>query len=194
MAPPSGPTTTSASSPPSSPKPPRARASSTSPATTTAASPPPGASGTPQIPRSRARASSSTSPPTVGAISCSTAIASTGACAAAGSRASATRRGALIDAACHALERALARSPHGRLGTALKQRCKRLIGYTGRFERSAAASAEERLLDGVICGHVHKAESRRIGRVHYLNDGDWVQSCTALVEHHDGRFELVHAS
>jgi UDP-2,3-diacylglucosamine pyrophosphatase LpxH len=54
-----------------------------------------------------------------------------------------------------------------------------------------AAEARRQGLDGVICGHIHKAESRMIDGVHYVNDGDWVESCTALVEHMDGRLEIV---
>jgi UDP-2,3-diacylglucosamine pyrophosphatase LpxH len=43
----------------------------------------------------------------------------------------------------------------------------------------------------VICGHVHRAEIKTINGIEYMNDGDWVESCTALVEHHDGRWEIV---
>ena len=43
----------------------------------------------------------------------------------------------------------------------------------------------------MICGHIHTPDDRMIGSVHYLNDGDWVESCTALVEHFDGRFEII---
>ena len=46
-------------------------------------------------------------------------------------------------------------------------------------------------VDGVICGHIHKAEMREIDGVTYINDGDWVESCTALVEHSDGRLEIL---
>jgi hypothetical protein len=44
----------------------------------------------------------------------------------------------------------------------------------------------------VICGHIHKPELLMIEGIHYCNDGDWVESCSALVEHFDGRFELIH--
>jgi predicted phosphodiesterase len=44
----------------------------------------------------------------------------------------------------------------------------------------------------VICGHIHTPDDRMIDGIHYLNDGDWVESCTALVEHHDGRFEIIN--
>ena len=54
-----------------------------------------------------------------------------------------------------------------------------------------AGTARERGFDGVVCGHIHHAEMRDLGGVLYLNCGDWVESCTALVEHHDGRIELV---
>ena len=47
-------------------------------------------------------------------------------------------------------------------------------------------------LDGVVCGHIHSAEQRRFGGIDYYNDGDWVESCTALVEHRDGRMEILH--
>ena len=52
--------------------------------------------------------------------------------------------------------------------------------------------AAERGVDGVICGHIHAANIRRIDGITYINCGDWVDSCTAVVEHHDGRMELVH--
>ena len=55
-----------------------------------------------------------------------------------------------------------------------------------------AAGPGRRANDGVVCGHIHRAEMRDIGGVLYCNDGDWVESRTALVEHHDGRLELVH--
>ncbi|MBP6440520.1 MAG: hypothetical protein KA259_02845, partial [Caldilineaceae bacterium] len=54
-------------------------------------------------------------------------------------------------------------------------------------------AVRERGLDGVICGHIHSAALRRIDDVTYVNCGDWVDSCTGIVEHHDGRLELVRA-
>ena len=60
-----------------------------------------------------------------------------------------------------------------------------------RFESALAGEAKRRGLDGVICGHIHHAEMRMVNGVMYMNDGDWVESCTALVEHADGRFELL---
>ena len=54
-----------------------------------------------------------------------------------------------------------------------------------------ADEARRRGFDGVVCGHIHHAEMREVNGVLYINDGDWVESCTALVEHHDGRLELI---
>ena len=65
------------------------------------------------------------------------------------------------------------------------------VEYVCRFEEAIAQAAELRGLDGVVCGHIHQAQIRRIGRVLYLNDGDWVESCTALVEDALGHLEIV---
>jgi len=86
---------------------------------------------------------------------------------------------------------ALAGRRDARLGVTLKERCKRWLGYTARFERLALDAARGRRLDGIICGHVHTAASRTIGGLYYGNGGDWVGSGTALVEHDDGRLELL---
>ena len=48
-----------------------------------------------------------------------------------------------------------------------------------------------RKCDGIICGHIHTPEDKQVGAIHYLNSGDWVESLTAIIEHHDGRMELV---
>ncbi len=47
-------------------------------------------------------------------------------------------------------------------------------------------------VDGVVCGHIHRAEITDIDGILYCNDGDWVESCTAMVEHFDGRLEILH--
>jgi hypothetical protein len=60
-----------------------------------------------------------------------------------------------------------------------------------QFERNLAGYCRKRGFDGVICGHIHHAEIKDIDGITYMNDGDWVESCTALVEHHDGRWEIV---
>jgi len=74
----------------------------------------------------------------------------------------------------------------------LKQKVKNAVEYIGRFEEAVAAEAKRRGVDGVICGHIHHAERRFFDGIDYMNDGDWVESCTALVEYDDGRFEIIH--
>jgi UDP-2,3-diacylglucosamine pyrophosphatase LpxH len=73
----------------------------------------------------------------------------------------------------------------------LKYRVKKAVDFVFQFERNLAAYCKKRGFDGVICGHIHHAEIRDIDGVAYMNDGDWVESMTALVEHHDGRWEIV---
>ncbi len=73
----------------------------------------------------------------------------------------------------------------------LKRQVKEAVKAIDRFETALADEARQRGFDGVVCGHIHHAEMREVHGVRYMNDGDWVESCTALVEHHDGRFELL---
>lgn len=73
----------------------------------------------------------------------------------------------------------------------LKLQVKEAVKAIDRFETALADDAQKRGFDGVVCGHIHHAEMRMVNGVMYLNDGDWVESCTALVEHQDGRLELV---
>jgi UDP-2,3-diacylglucosamine pyrophosphatase LpxH len=73
----------------------------------------------------------------------------------------------------------------------LKEQVKAAVRFIDDFERSLAAEARRRQVCGVVCGHVHKPEMRSIEGVLYLNDGDWVESCSALVEHADGRLEIL---
>jgi UDP-2,3-diacylglucosamine pyrophosphatase LpxH len=77
------------------------------------------------------------------------------------------------------------------LSAYLKDRVKTAVSYISAFEEAAAAEARRRGADGIVCGHIHKAEIRTIDGVLYCNDGDWVESCTALVEHWDGRLEIL---
>jgi UDP-2,3-diacylglucosamine pyrophosphatase LpxH len=77
------------------------------------------------------------------------------------------------------------------LAGTLKARAKKAVQYVGKFEEAVARRARDRDVDGIICGHIHKAELRPIGGILYANCGDWVESCTALVEHEDGRLEIV---
>lgn len=78
------------------------------------------------------------------------------------------------------------------LAAYLKHKVKNAVQYIGQYEEILAAEAERRRVDGLICGHIHHAEINRIGDVIYMNCGDWVESCTALVERWDGTVELVH--
>ncbi len=80
---------------------------------------------------------------------------------------------------------------HFSLSKAIKARVKQAVSFVGKFEEQVAALAHERGCVGVICGHIHTPADKMIGGIHYLNSGDWVESLTAIVEHHDGRFELV---
>jgi UDP-2,3-diacylglucosamine pyrophosphatase LpxH len=73
----------------------------------------------------------------------------------------------------------------------LKARVKKAVDFIFQFERNLVAYCKKRGFDGVICGHIHHAEIKIIDDIVYMNDGDWVESCTALVEHHDGRWEIV---
>jgi UDP-2,3-diacylglucosamine pyrophosphatase LpxH len=81
--------------------------------------------------------------------------------------------------------------PYWSLSQWLKHKVKDAVAYVGEFERAVVAEALRRGVDGVVCGHIHKAELREVDGVLYANDGDWVESCSALVEHQDGRLELV---
>lgn len=73
----------------------------------------------------------------------------------------------------------------------LKLKVKRAVSYVGDFEAAVAREALARGVHGVVCGHIHHAEMRTIDGVLYCNDGDWVESLTALVEHADGRLEII---
>jgi UDP-2,3-diacylglucosamine pyrophosphatase LpxH len=84
--------------------------------------------------------------------------------------------------------------PYWSLSKYLKLRVKRAVSYVSEFEGAVAREARRRGVHGVICGHIHHAEIRDIDGVLYCNDGDWVESLTALVEHHDGRLEIVDRS
>ncbi|KKI19382.1 UDP-2,3-diacylglucosamine diphosphatase [Sphingomonas sp. Ag1] len=82
--------------------------------------------------------------------------------------------------------------PYWSLSKHAKARVKNAVAFISRFEEIVAEAAGARGVDGVVCGHIHTAEMRTIGDIAYFNDGDWVESATALVEHVDGRMEIVH--
>jgi UDP-2,3-diacylglucosamine pyrophosphatase LpxH len=81
--------------------------------------------------------------------------------------------------------------PYWSLSAFLKHKVKNAVNYIGDFEHAVAAEAKRRGAAGVVCGHIHKAEMREIDGILYCNDGDWVESCTALVEHANGRLEIL---
>jgi UDP-2,3-diacylglucosamine pyrophosphatase LpxH len=81
--------------------------------------------------------------------------------------------------------------PYWSLSAWLKRQVKGAVKAVDRFESALASEARRRGFDGVVCGHIHHAEMREVDGILYMNDGDWVESCTALVEHHDGRMELI---
>ena len=73
----------------------------------------------------------------------------------------------------------------------LKHQIKIVVNYMGRFEEVVANEAAGSKVDGLICGHIHRAGIREIGSVLYTNTGDWVESCTALAENHAGRLGII---
>ncbi|MGF1549433.1 MAG: UDP-2,3-diacylglucosamine diphosphatase [Sphingomonadaceae bacterium] len=82
--------------------------------------------------------------------------------------------------------------PYWSLSKHAKAKVKNAVEFISRFEEAVAHEAKVRKVDGVVCGHIHTAEMRNFGGVTYYNDGDWVEGCTALVEHFDGRMELLY--
>jgi UDP-2,3-diacylglucosamine pyrophosphatase LpxH len=81
--------------------------------------------------------------------------------------------------------------PYWSLSAYLKHKVKKALNYVTDFEVAVAREARQRGYTGVVCGHIHRAEMRNIDGILYCNDGDWVESQTALVEHMDGQLELV---
>jgi len=81
--------------------------------------------------------------------------------------------------------------PYWSLSRYLKLKVKRAVSFIGDFETAVIREARRRGVDGVVCGHIHHAELRTVDGLTYANDGDWVESLTALVEHGDGRLEVI---
>lgn len=77
------------------------------------------------------------------------------------------------------------------LSAYLKGRVKSAVNFIGEFEAALSDVARRRDADGIICGHIHHAANRRIGDIHYLNCGDWVESCTAIYETSDGELGIL---
>lgn len=82
--------------------------------------------------------------------------------------------------------------PYWSLAAALKHKVKGAVNYISNFETAVSHMAKQRKVDGMICGHIHRAEIRKIEDVLYCNCGDWVESCTALIENNDGSLEILN--
>lgn len=78
------------------------------------------------------------------------------------------------------------------LSAYVKAEVKNVVSFIGQFEEAVVRYARDYDVDGVLCGHIHTASVRTIGDTEYYNTGDWVESCSAIVEHYDGRMELIH--
>ncbi|MFN3511268.1 UDP-2,3-diacylglucosamine diphosphatase [Tsuneonella troitsensis] len=81
--------------------------------------------------------------------------------------------------------------PYWSLSAHAKHKVKDAVAFISRFEETVAHAAGKRRVDGVVCGHIHTAEIRDFDGIAYYNDGDWVESCTALVERADGTMEIL---
>lgn len=82
--------------------------------------------------------------------------------------------------------------PYWSLSSYLKMRVKNAVQFIGKYEEVVAREAAQRGVEGVVCGHIHSAEIRQFGSITYYNDGDWVESCTALTEAKDGTMSIIN--
>jgi UDP-2,3-diacylglucosamine pyrophosphatase LpxH len=96
-----------------------------------------------------------------------------------------------VNHVCSRVRRMMRMAGYWSLAGYAKQKVKRAVSFIFDFEDAVAHAARQRGVDGVICGHIHWASDRYIGNVRYLNCGDWVDTCSAVVEHPDGRIEVV---
>lgn len=74
----------------------------------------------------------------------------------------------------------------------MKRQVKDVVKYISNYERALVTQAIHSKVDGVICGHIHHGELTVMDNIIYGNCGDWIESCTAIVEHHTGELELIH--
>lgn len=81
--------------------------------------------------------------------------------------------------------------PYWSLSAWAKLKVKNAVNFIGKFEETLSAEAHKQNVDGVICGHIHHATMHDMNGIEYINTGDWVESCTAVAENYDGRFELI---
>jgi UDP-2,3-diacylglucosamine pyrophosphatase LpxH len=89
----------------------------------------------------------------------------------------------------HRLKRGM---PYFSLSQYIKGKVKSAVTYIDQYEKELAKMAKAKGCDGIICGHIHKAENRLIDGIEYLNSGDWVETMSALAEDHDGTWQLIH--
>jgi UDP-2,3-diacylglucosamine pyrophosphatase LpxH len=82
--------------------------------------------------------------------------------------------------------------PFWSLSAYLKYKVKEAVNFIGDYEANLSEYAKSKGLDGIICGHIHHSNIKDINGIRYLNCGDWVESCTAIVENHDGTFEIIY--
>jgi len=81
--------------------------------------------------------------------------------------------------------------PYWSLSKVIKHKVKKAVSYIFEYENTVARETAKRKLDGVVCGHIHHAEMKTINGIHYYNCGDWVESCTAIVEDMAGNLDIV---
>ncbi|MDR6286078.1 UDP-2,3-diacylglucosamine pyrophosphatase LpxH [Methylopila jiangsuensis] len=81
--------------------------------------------------------------------------------------------------------------PYWSLSAWAKLKVKNAVNFIGKFEETLSAEARKQEVEGVICGHIHHATMHDMNGIDYINTGDWVESCTAVAENYDGRFELI---
>lgn len=83
-------------------------------------------------------------------------------------------------------------APHWSLAAHVKHKVENAVSYIGKFREAVAYEARRQNMDGLVCGHIHHAEIADVDGVLYCNNGDWVESYTSLIEHPDGRLEILH--
>ena len=84
------------------------------------------------------------------------------------------------------------RLPYWSLSAYLKAQTKETINMLYKYKETMVKHCKNKGYDGIICGHIHTPEIKLIDGIEYMNDGDWVESRTALVEHYDGKWELIY--
>jgi UDP-2,3-diacylglucosamine pyrophosphatase LpxH len=96
-----------------------------------------------------------------------------------------------INRICRTFRRLLGIRSHFSLAAFIKFKVKNAVQFISDYEQSIVNTLSDEGLDGVICGHIHHAEIKNMNGFLYVNTGDFVESCTAIVEHHDGSLELL---